>query len=106
MNLYDLNYDQLVAFVRELGEPEFRARQIWQWLYQKFAADFDTMTNLPQPLRQKLDERVTLFPLQPVARQHSSDGQTQKVLFQLPDGNFIETVLMGYEKRRTVCIST
>jgi 23S rRNA (adenine2503-C2)-methyltransferase len=106
MNLYDLSYEELAQFVKDLGEPEFRARQIWQWLYQKFAADFDSMTNLPQPLRQKLAERATLFPLQPVARQQSSDGQTEKVLFQLPDGNFIETVLMGYEKRRTVCIST
>jgi 23S rRNA (adenine2503-C2)-methyltransferase len=106
MNLYDLSYQELVTFVKELGEPEFRARQIWQWLYQKFAADFEQMSNLPAVLRQKLAERATLFPLVPVARQHSSDGQTQKVLFQLPDGNFIETVLMGYEKRRTVCIST
>jgi 23S rRNA (adenine2503-C2)-methyltransferase len=105
-SLYELNLEELTQFITVLGEPAFRARQIWQWLYQHYATDFDEMTNLSKSLRQKLGE-TAVIPILPVAfSQHSSDGQTKKVLFQLADGQTIETVLMRYEKRRTLCIST
>jgi 23S rRNA (adenine2503-C2)-methyltransferase len=105
-SLYELNLEELTQFITGLGEPPFRARQIWQWLYQHYATDFDEMTNLSKSLRQKLAE-TAVIPILPVAfSQHSSDGQTKKVLFQLADGQTIETVLMRYEKRRTLCIST
>jgi 23S rRNA (adenine2503-C2)-methyltransferase len=105
-SLYELNLEELTQFVTDLGESAFRARQIWQWLYQHYATDFDEMTNLSKSLRQKLAE-TAVIPILPVAfSQHSSDGQTKKVLFQLADGQTIETVLMRYEKRRTLCIST
>jgi len=105
-SLYELNLEELTQFVTDLGEPAFRARQIWQWLYQHYATDFDQMTNLSKALREKLAE-TAVIPILPVAfSQHSSDGQTKKVLFQLADGQTIETVLMRYEKRRTLCIST
>ena len=106
INLYDLNFEELVKFVEELGQPKFRAQQIWEWLYQHFAADFDSMTNLPLTLRDKLKQTAVLGTGTIASEQRSSDGQTKKVLFQLPDGQFIETVLMRYEKRRTLCIST
>jgi 23S rRNA (adenine2503-C2)-methyltransferase len=106
VNLYDLDLDELTAFAKSLGEPAFRARQIWQWLYQHAVADFDAMTNLSKPLRQKLSTHATLSSLQPAVTQLSTDDQTEKRLFQLPDGQFIETVLMRYDKRRTICIST
>ena len=106
INLYDLEYDALTDLVRELGQPKFRAQQIWEWLYQHFAADFDAMTNLPKSMRQRLAERATLGEMEPVVSEQSSDGQTKKVLFQLPDGKLIETVRMWYDKRRTLCIST
>ena len=105
-NLYDLDFDQLTAYLAEWGQPKFRARQIWEWMYQQFVADFAGMTNLPRDLRQKLTEQATLQPFRVAALEHSSDGQTHKYLFQLPDGKYIETVLMIYEKWRTVCIST
>jgi 23S rRNA (adenine2503-C2)-methyltransferase len=106
VNLYDLDFEELAHFVVELGQPRFRARQIWEWLYQHFAADFDGMTNLPQTLRDKLKATAVLDTGTIASEQRSSDGQTKKVLFQLPDGQFIETVLMRYQKRRTLCIST
>ena len=106
VNLYDLDFEELAHFVVELGQPRFRARQIWEWLYQHFAADFDGMTNLPQTLRDKLKATAVLDTGTIASEQRSSDGQTKKVLFQLPDGQYIETVLMRYQKRRTLCIST
>ncbi len=105
-NLYDLDFAQLTTFVQEQGQPKFRAQQIWEWLYKKYALSLDEMTNLPKALRQTLETAVTINTGQVVANLKSNDRHTQKVLFQLPDGQYIETVLMTYEKRRTLCIST
>lgn len=105
-NVYDLDWAQWLALTAELGQPAFRARQIWEWLYKRYAADFDAMTNLPTGLRAALAERLAFAPLQPALEQHSADGQTKKLLFQLGDGQLIETVLMRYDERRTVCISS
>lgn len=105
-NFYDLQYGELEALMREMGQPEYRARQIWEWMYQHYAGDFEEMTNLPQELRQKLTELGTLDVLQPVSEHHSSDQQTVKLLFRLPDGELVETVRMDYEKRHTLCISS
>lgn len=106
MNLYDLGYEELEAWMQELAQPQYRAEQIWEWLYCHYAGDFEEMTNLPLDLRERLDELATLQILQPVSEHHSSDGQTVKVLFRLPDGELIETVRMDYEKRHTLCISS
>lgn len=107
INLYDLDSEALTRFVtEELGEPKFRAQQLWNWMYRQYAADFAEMTTLSKPLRRRLAEVATLGTQQLVDEQHSSDGQTTKVLFQLPDGQYVETVLMMYAKRRTLCIST
>jgi hypothetical protein len=73
---------------------------------QTYALDFEAMSNLPKAFRAQLAEEATLGMGQVVDELHSSDGQTKKLLFQLPDGQYIETVLMKYEKRRTLCIST
>ncbi|HRQ37203.1 MAG TPA: 23S rRNA (adenine(2503)-C(2))-methyltransferase RlmN [Chloroflexota bacterium] len=104
--LYDISFDQLTQLLTDLGEPKFRARQVWEWLYQKHVPDVAAMANVPKGLREKLDAAVTLSPLPIASEQISSDGLTKKVLFQLPDGQFIETVLMRYDRRRTLCIST
>ncbi len=105
-NLYDLSFEQLTNFLIELGEPKFRAKQVWQWLYQKYATSFDEMRNVPKGLREKLAETAVIPTPHITTSQHSSDGQTKKVLFQMHDGQLIETVLMRYDKRRTLCIST
>lgn len=106
INLYDLEFDDLKALLGKLSQPSFRAQQVWEWLYHHYAGDFEAMTNLPKSLRARLAEAATLDIGPIVSEQHSSDGQTKKVLFQLADGQFIETVLMRYHKRRTLCISS
>jgi 23S rRNA (adenine2503-C2)-methyltransferase len=105
-SIYDLNFDEIQSTLADWGEPAFRARQVWDWLYHQLADSFDAMGNLPRPLRSRLESSFTLNRLTPFIDRLSSDGWTRKILFNLPDGKQIETVLMGYEARRTVCIST
>ena len=104
--LLDLTYDQLKELLVSWGEPSYRADQLWGWIYRSLAADFEEMTNLPKGLRARLAEETLLQGLKPVAERISADGLTRKVLFALRDGQTIESVLMLYERRRTVCIST
>ncbi len=107
INLYDLTQDELKSKIAIWGLPAFRAKQIWEWLYTHKAASFDQMTNLPKALRDTLAEKTTLGVLEPVDEIFSTDGQTVKRLFKLPDGQLIESVLMEYDDgRRTACIST
>ena len=105
-NLYNLNFDELTDFITTLGQPKFRTQQVWDWMYKRYALDFEAMGNIPKALRTQLTETATLQIGEIVDELFSSDGRTKKVLFKLPDGQFIETVLMKYEKRRTLCIST
>jgi len=105
-SLLELSYADLKEKLSDWGEPSYRADQIWQWLYQHLATDFAEMTNLSKRLREKLAVRYCLWPLTPVDEQVSRDKLTRKVLFALPDGNTIETVLMHYHRRHTVCVST
>lgn len=104
--IYDLDLPELSAILKEWGEPKFRAKQIWQGLYQSLWSASDKFSNLPKILRQKLGEEFSFSHLTPITTLNSIDGETQKTLFHLPDGRPIETVLMHYERRRTLCIST
>jgi len=106
LDLYDLSLEEVQDLVKDMGQPEYRAIQLWQWLYQHLAVNMEEMTNLPISLRGQLVELAPLNIREPVEIQYSQDNQTTKALFQLEEGNYIETVLMMYEKRRTVCIST
>ena len=105
-SLLEMDIDQLTDFLTDLGEPRFRARQVWDWIYKRFAGDFEAMSNLPKPLRAKLADVATLAPLTLVTEVISRDRDTVKALFQLPDGQTIEAVLMLYDQRRTLCISS
>jgi 23S rRNA (adenine2503-C2)-methyltransferase len=105
-SLYDLSFDQLHARLTEWGQPTFRARQIWEWLYVRLADRYDAMTNLPRALRDRLAAEWPIGRLTPKIDLLASDGWTRKILFTLPDGTQIETVLMDYETRETVCVST
>ncbi len=104
--LLDLSQTQLGALLANWDEPAYRAAQVESWLYQNYVDDIGQMTNLPQKLRQRLAAETVLNPLKPLLSIDSTDGQTQKTLFALPDGREIEAVLMRYDKRRTLCIST
>jgi len=103
---FDLTQDQLRTQLEAWGEPRYRAKQIWQAAYCDLITDPKALTALPKPLRQRLATEFTFQQLQPITEAKSADGQTRKLLFQLPDGKQIESVLMGYNRRRTVCIST
>ena len=89
-----------------LGRPRYRADQLWGWLYRSLATDFAQMTNLPRALREELAAQAAIHTLTPVAETVSEDGLARKVLFQLHDGETIESVLMFYNERNTVCAST
>ena len=105
--LLDLSHDNLTSLIIEWGEPRYRADQLWEWLYQHKVNSFDSMHTLPEPLRARLAADTVLTRLSLERELHSSDAETSKYLFQLPDGQFIETVLMSYDgARRTACIST
>ncbi|MCS6847362.1 MAG: 23S rRNA (adenine(2503)-C(2))-methyltransferase RlmN [Anaerolineae bacterium] len=107
ISLYDLTREQLIRQLAEWGEPAFRARQIWHWLYQRLAGSIDEMTDLPRSLRDRLQQAYALSRMTVMAEQHSSDGWTRKWLFRLADGSEIETVLMEYDGlRRTACVSS
>ncbi len=105
-DLLQLNKIELQNFLADLGQPKFRSKQIWQWLYQKHAISFDEMTNLSKSLRTQLTESAIINMPKPIASMASTDGNTFKTLFSFKDGEEIEVVLMRYDKRRTLCIST
>ena len=94
------------ANTKAAGAPTYRIRQIQEWIYKKYARSFEEMTNLPQAMREGLAATATLTPLTPITQRVSKAGDTQKVLFQMPDGETVEAVLMLYDKRRTLCISS
>lgn len=106
VNLYALDLKGMTDLLTSWGEPPFRAKQLYEWVYAKRAQSFDEMTNLPAALRRRLAAETTLGTLKLVAKQHSKDG-TLKRLYQLADGQLIESVLMPYDDdRRTACISS
>jgi 23S rRNA (adenine2503-C2)-methyltransferase len=105
-NLYDLSLEEIQGFINELGEPSFRAEQIWQGLYQSGWDQFNDFSNLPKSLRKILAQRFILGSLKQEKELSSEDGSTRKFLYRLVDGMAIETVLMAYTDRQTVCISS
>ena len=106
IRLLDLSRDALRDQVNAWGQPAYRADQLYQWLYQQAAVDPAEMSNLPASLRARLAEDAQIELLAPAAETASRDGHTTKTLFRLHDGQLIETVLMRYDRRNTVCISS
>ena len=104
--VYDLSLSELTALFQSWGEPAFRAKQVWTGLYKQFWNSAAEFSNLPLALRTKLAQNLRWEVLVPTLKLDSSDGQTRKTLFRLPDGKQIEAVLMKYDERRTLCIST
>ena len=105
MNLKSRTLPELQALFKELGEPAFRAKQVYQWLH-KGVRTYDEMTNISQALRQKLSENYPINAPTAVRKQESQRDGTIKYLWRLADGNCVETVLMRYHYGNTVCIST
>lgn len=104
--ILDLTQEELQAWCDEHGQAAYRARQLWHQLYRSLASDAMALSDLPLALRQQLRESFAFSSLEPVTVQQSADGKTSKTLYRLRDGLAIEAVLMRYDRRRTLCIST
>src|SRR4030095_6162522 len=104
-NIRGLNLQELESYFTNLGEKKFRAKQVYEWLWQKQAHSFDAMTNLSKDLRSKLNEHFSLPALKVDATQYSGDG-TVKSRFKTHDGHLVEGVLIPTESRNTACVSS
>lgn len=104
--LCSMNLAELKSFFAFLGEKEFHASQVIDWVYKKGVLSYDKMTNLSQPLREKLQSKLKLTTLELVKTTESKDMETVKFLWKLPQGDLIESVLISSGDRRTVCISS
>jgi len=104
-NLAGLGRAELEAEVRALGEPDFRARQLWHWIYHQGARDFEAMTTLSKGFRARLAANYTIDRPRAVSAQVSVDG-TRKWLLRLADGQEVETVYIPEDDRGTLCVSS
>ena len=106
IDIKSMNINELEDLLKELGEPKFRAKQIFDWLHAKQVGSFEEMTNLSKGLREKLSDTAAINGVEIVRKLVSQIDGTRKYLFALSDGAIIESVLMKYEHGNTVCIST
>ena len=97
---------ELESFLSELGEPKFRAKQLFSWMHEKRVNSFEEMTNLPRGLREKLGETAYLTSFTIEQKFVSKLDGTVKYLYRLPDGEYVESVWMRYEHGGSLCIST
>ena len=104
-NIKEYNLDELKNEIEALGEKKYRAEQIFKWIYVDKVKEFDEMTNLSLDLREKLKQNYTMCNFKILKKQESIDG-TKKYLFDVLDGNAIETVLMQYHHGKTICVSS
>ena len=104
-NVYDFTLEELQEDIAGINEPQYRARQLFSWLYKKGAGSFNEMSNLPEGFKDKLNQNYCMAGLELSERLKSKD-RTEKFLFKLRDGNYIETVLVRAKSRTTVCLST
>jgi len=105
-HIHDIPIGELRDVVVASGQPEYRFRQLAAWLYARLADDFDVMTDLPRALRDELRERFHVRSAVPATVQESAVDGTRKYLFELPDGGAVESVLMRYDERTTLCVSS
>lgn len=109
-NIKDFDFNEITSIITDLGEKEYRARQLFNWLYERNIADFDEMTNFSKDLRKRLSEIYLVSPLILEDRELSSIDGTEKFLFKTADGHYIESVLIKNENdedtRLTICISS
>ena len=104
-NIKDYDLDALKEEFINMGEKAFRAEQVFKWIYESKVSSFDEMTNLSLELREKLKQNYTMCNFNILKKQESSDG-TKKYLFDVLDGNAIETVLMSYHHGYSICVSS
>lgn len=105
INLRDLTLKEMEELIVSMGEPKFRAKQVFGWIY-KGKTDFRQMTNLPEVFRQKLKETAYIGAVEPLKIQKSKTDGTRKYLYRLEDGNLIESVFMKYKYGNSICVSS
>jgi len=105
-NILDFDYPTLEEKVLQLNEPSFRASQIWEGLYKLNYSNWDDFSNLPITLRTSLSQQYKILSLNPLKENKTIDQRTTKILFQLDDGNLVESVHLVNKNRNTICIST
>ena len=106
MDIKSMTLEEVKLLVEELGEKSFRAAQLYQWLHEKLAESYEEMLNLPVDFRGRLGELKPLVKLRTVQVQESAQDGTRKYLFELPDGNLVESVWMKYHHGNSICISS
>ena len=104
-NIKNFTLDELKKQLENMSEKTFRAEQIFKWVHQENVSSFEEMTNIAKELREKLDQKYTLNNFKIIKKLVSSDG-TKKYLFDLLDGNIIESVLMEYKYGFSICVSS
>ncbi|MGN0317624.1 MAG: 23S rRNA (adenine(2503)-C(2))-methyltransferase RlmN [Lachnospira sp.] len=106
LDIKSLNFHELCRFMDEIGEKKFRATQLYEWMHQKLVPDYESMTSISVQLKTVLMEKCVYTCLKPVKVQESKLDGTRKYLFELNDGNYVESVFMKYHHGNSVCISS
>ncbi|MCD4752713.1 MAG: 23S rRNA (adenine(2503)-C(2))-methyltransferase RlmN [Anaerolineaceae bacterium] len=105
-SLHNFTFDEFEQLLHTLNVKSYRLKQLWQGLYHQYWETFEDFSTIPKSLRRILKEKFTFDQLKPINIVTSQDGKTEKTLLELSDGKTIETVLMRYDTRNTICIST
>ena len=105
-DIKSMNLDELTEYIKSIGQPAFRAKQLYEWMHVKLADSYDEMSNIPAALKQRLQNECDMSVHEMVRKQVSAEDETAKYLFRLEDGNLIESVLMHYHHGNSVCISS
>ncbi len=105
-DILSYEFENLCDYFESIGEKKFRAKQVYEWLHSKKVKNFDEMSNISLSLRTKLSEEFCINGIKIVKKLESSMDNTVKYLYELSDGNHIETVLMDYKHGNSLCIST
>ena len=105
INILDLNLEELKQWMKNNGESQFRAKQVWDWIY-KDIWNFESMNNIPQGIKEKLKNNFFIGIPELIEEYTSKQNNTRKYLFALQDGNLIECVVMKYKHGNSICIST
>ena len=105
-DIKSMDLDELTEYIKNMGQPAFRARQVYEWMHVRLCDGFAAMSNIPSALRERFEEECEMPVLELVRKQVSAEDGTAKYLFRLEDGNLIESVLMHYHHGNSVCISS
>lgn len=105
LDIRSMLFEELEAWVKDIGQPAFRAKQIFEWVHKKGVADADAMTNVPKNLQEEI-KKQGMYGVEEITRYVSKQDGTNKFLFRLSDGNVLESVFMRYKHGNSVCISS